>query len=53
HSGRVQEIDEALALIRAARPGVVLHPAHRQALEAMIHLQPGAAPAHLRIADAR
>jgi len=53
HSGRVKDLDEALALIRAARPGVVLQSAHRQALEAMIRLQPAAALAHPRIADVR
>lgn len=53
HSGRATTIDEALALIRAARPGVVLHPQHRQALEAMVQLVPGEAAAQTRIADAR
>ncbi|MGY2199831.1 phosphatase PAP2/dual specificity phosphatase family protein [Pseudomonas gingeri] len=53
HSGRAAEIDGALALIRAARPGVVLHPQHRQALEAMIHLAPEPAPDSLGVADVR
>lgn len=34
HSGRVSTVDAAVAMIKAARPHVVLHPAHRQALEA-------------------
>jgi protein-tyrosine phosphatase len=33
HSGRATTVDGAMAMIRAARPHVVLHPAHRQALE--------------------
>ena len=33
HSGRATSVDAAVAIIRAARPRVVLHPAHRQALE--------------------
>jgi protein-tyrosine phosphatase/membrane-associated phospholipid phosphatase len=33
HSGRATTIDAAVAMIQAARPRVVLHPAHRQALE--------------------
>ncbi|WP_248805610.1 phosphatase PAP2/dual specificity phosphatase family protein [Pseudomonas sp. MWU13-2100] len=53
HSRRATTIDAALALIRAARPGVVLHPRHRQALEAMIHLAAIETPARSRIADAR
>ncbi len=40
-SGRCADIDAAEALIRQARPGVVLHPAHRRVLE---HLHPGACP---------
>ncbi len=32
HSGRCADIDAAEALIRQARPGVVLHPGHRHAL---------------------
>ncbi|CAD5201243.1 phosphatase PAP2/dual specificity phosphatase family protein [Pseudomonas sp. FEN] len=52
-SGRATQIDEAMALIRAARPGVVLHPRHRQALEAMISLAPSEACARVRVADVR
>ncbi|WP_395609898.1 phosphatase PAP2/dual specificity phosphatase family protein [Pseudomonas sp. B22129] len=37
HSGRVATIDEALAIIRKARARVVLHPAHRKALEGLPH----------------
>ena len=33
HSGRATSVDAAVAMIQAARPRVVLHPAHRQALE--------------------
>ncbi|SDS93268.1 phosphatase PAP2/dual specificity phosphatase family protein [Pseudomonas prosekii] len=33
HSGRATSVDAAVAMIRAARPRVVLHTAHRQALE--------------------
>ncbi|WLG87805.1 phosphatase PAP2/dual specificity phosphatase family protein [Pseudomonas cucumis] len=33
HSGRATNVDAAVAMIQAARPQVVLHPAHRQALE--------------------
>lgn len=33
HSGRAATVDQALAIIRTARAHVVLHPAHRQALE--------------------
>ncbi|WP_314385780.1 phosphatase PAP2/dual specificity phosphatase family protein [Pseudomonas brenneri] len=32
HSGRANTVDEALAIIRTARPDVVLHANHRQAL---------------------
>ncbi|KAA8697276.1 phosphatase PAP2/dual specificity phosphatase family protein [Pseudomonas proteolytica] len=32
HSGRASTVDEALAIIRTARPDVVLHANHRQAL---------------------
>ncbi|WP_434672907.1 phosphatase PAP2/dual specificity phosphatase family protein [Pseudomonas sp. R1-15] len=35
HSGRADSVEAAIARIRRARPGVVLHPAHRQALEQM------------------
>lgn len=38
-SGRCTDVHAAEALIRRARPGIVLHPAHRHLLE---HLQPGA-----------
>ncbi|WP_248918552.1 phosphatase PAP2/dual specificity phosphatase family protein [Pseudomonas entomophila] len=34
-SGRSNDVDEAEALIRKARPGVVLHPAHRLALQTL------------------
>ena len=40
-SGRCADIDAAEALIRQARPGVVLYPAHRRVLE---RLHPGACP---------
>ncbi|KAA0950608.1 phosphatase PAP2/dual specificity phosphatase family protein [Pseudomonas sp. ANT_H14] len=49
NSGRAATVDEAVAIIRTARPGVVLHPAHRQALGQMLtHPSP-----HLRTANAR
>ena len=32
-SGRCADVDAAEALIRSARPGIVLHPAHRQVLQ--------------------
>jgi protein-tyrosine phosphatase len=35
HSGRADSVEAAIARIRRARPGVVLHPVHRQALEQM------------------
>lgn len=35
HSGRAATVDEALAIIRTARSRVVLHPAHREALEGL------------------
>ena len=38
-SGRCADVDAAEALIRSARPGIVLHPAHRQVLQ---QLQAGA-----------
>lgn len=38
-SGRCTHIDQAEALIRRARPQVVLHPAHRQALQ-QLQVQP-------------
>ncbi|MEB0106462.1 phosphatase PAP2/dual specificity phosphatase family protein [Pseudomonas sp. MH9.3] len=37
HSGRAATVDQALAIIRTARPEVVLHPAHREALEGLPH----------------
>lgn len=37
HSRRVATIDEAVSIIRTARPNVVLHPAHREALEGLPH----------------
>ena len=40
-SGRCADVAAAETLIRRARPGVVLHPAHRRQLE---RLQPGACP---------
>lgn len=40
-SGRCKDVEGAEALIRRARPGVVLYPAHRRELE---RLSPGACP---------
>lgn len=37
HSGRAATVDEAVAIIRTARAEVVLHPAHRKALEGLPH----------------
>ena len=37
HSGRAASVEEALAIIRTARPSVVLHPTHREALEGLPH----------------
>jgi len=37
HSGRAASVEEALAIIRTTRPSVVLHPAHREALEGLPH----------------
>ncbi len=37
HSGRATTVDEALTIIRTARADVVLHPAHREALEGLLH----------------
>jgi len=34
---RASDVDEAVAIIRTARPRVVLHPAHREALEGLAH----------------
>jgi protein-tyrosine phosphatase len=36
-SGRAATVDEAVAMIRTARAQVVLHPAHREALEGLPH----------------
>jgi protein-tyrosine phosphatase len=35
HSGRAATVEEALTIIRTARADVVLHPAHREALEGL------------------
>ncbi len=40
-SGRCADVDAAESLIRSARPGIVLHPAHRQVLQ---QLHAGACP---------
>lgn len=37
HTGRATTVDQALAIIRTARARVVLHPAHRIALEGLPH----------------
>ena len=37
HSGRAATVEHALTIIRTARADVVLHPAHRQALEGLPH----------------
>ncbi|AZF08186.1 phosphatase PAP2/dual specificity phosphatase family protein [Pseudomonas sp. R5-89-07] len=37
HSGRATTVDQALTIIRTARARVVLHPAHRLALEGLPH----------------
>ncbi len=37
HTARAATIEEALAIIRTARADVVLHPAHREALEGLPH----------------
>lgn len=37
HSGRAATVEEALTIIRTARADVVLHPAHREALEGLPH----------------
>jgi protein-tyrosine phosphatase len=44
HSGRCQDVPEALARVRLARPQVVLSAAHQQALEEMLQLSSSAAP---------
>ena len=35
HSGRAATVDAAIVQIQRARPQIVLHPAHRQALQAL------------------
>ncbi|MBC3232684.1 phosphatase PAP2/dual specificity phosphatase family protein [Pseudomonas lurida] len=37
HTGRATTVEQALAIIRTARADVVLHPAHREALEGLPH----------------
>nr|WP_314527112.1 phosphatase PAP2/dual specificity phosphatase family protein [uncultured Pseudomonas sp.] len=37
HTGRAATIEDALTIIRTARADVVLHPAHREALEGLPH----------------
>ncbi|MBN2976153.1 phosphatase PAP2/dual specificity phosphatase family protein [Pseudomonas lactucae] len=37
HSGRAATVEDALTIIRSARTDVVLHPAHREALEGLPH----------------
>jgi protein-tyrosine phosphatase len=37
HSGRAKTVEDALTIIRTARADVVLHPAHREALEGLPH----------------
>ncbi len=49
HSGRCQDLPEALAQLRRARPQVVLSDAHQQALREMLQLH-SAAPASLAAA---
>lgn len=49
HSGRCQDVAEALAQLRRARPQVVLSDAHQQALQGMLELgngMPAGAAAH-------
>nr|WP_166358949.1 phosphatase PAP2/dual specificity phosphatase family protein [Pseudomonas akapageensis] len=48
HSGRASSVELAVARVTAARPTVVLHPAHRQALEAMQRLDEPAPPSTLK-----
>lgn len=45
HSGRAGSVDAAVAILRQARPGIVLHAAHRLALEPLAR-NPGMAHAH-------
>lgn len=37
HTGRAATVEQALTIIRTARTNVVLHPAHREALEGLPH----------------
>lgn len=37
HTGRAATIEDALTIIHTARADVVLHPAHREALEGLPH----------------
>jgi protein-tyrosine phosphatase/membrane-associated phospholipid phosphatase len=37
HTGRAATVEDALTIIRTARTNVVLHPAHREALEGLPH----------------
>ena len=46
HSGSCQSVDAAVALIRQARPQVVLGPQHLAALQSMVDAQPGLEVAH-------
>ena len=46
YSGRCQSVDAAVALIRQARPQVVLGPQHLAALQSMVDAQPGLEVAH-------
>lgn len=46
HSGRCQSVEAAVALIRQARPKVVLGPQHLAALQSMIDAQPALEVAH-------
>ncbi|UVJ42928.1 phosphatase PAP2/dual specificity phosphatase family protein [Pseudomonas sp. LS1212] len=48
HSGRAASVEQAIALVAAARPGIVLRQAHHQALEAMLQLTAAAAPSPLK-----
>lgn len=48
YSGRAASVEQAIAQVMAARPTVVLHPAHRLALEAMQRLGEPAAPSTLK-----
>jgi len=46
YSGRCQSVDAAVALIRQARPQVVVGPQHLAALQSMVDAQPGLEVAH-------